>query len=160
MKIMNEIRRLVEKYRESYIHITTDMPQSHPPPGGDVGEVPRRGERHRSPWTLSQTSLVTIYVGLIASTVKSSDEKIREPATMMPMFIFATGIENSYPTIDLGRVRVDEMEKCGHYKYWQQDFDLVQELGIRFLRYGPPIHRTWLGPGRYDWEFADLTFYD
>ncbi|HVG49124.1 MAG TPA: family 1 glycosylhydrolase, partial [Rubellimicrobium sp.] len=29
---------------------------------------------------------------------------------------------------------------------------------IRFLRYGPPIHRTWLGPGRYDWEFADLTF--
>jgi beta-glucosidase/6-phospho-beta-glucosidase/beta-galactosidase len=34
----------------------------------------------------------------------------------------------------------------------------VTELGIRFLRYGPPIHRTWLGPGRYDWEFADLTF--
>jgi beta-glucosidase/6-phospho-beta-glucosidase/beta-galactosidase len=74
--------------------------------------------------------------------------------------MFATGIENSYPTIDQGRVRVDEMEKCGHYKYWQQDFDLVQEMGIRFLRYGPPIHRTWLAEGRYDWEFTDLTFRD
>ncbi len=79
---------------------------------------------------------------------------------MMPMFLFATGIENSYPTIDQGRVRVDEMEKCGHYKYWRRDFELVQELGIHFLRYGPPIHRTWLGQGRYDWEFADVTFHD
>ena len=79
---------------------------------------------------------------------------------MMPMFLFATGIENSYPTIDQGRVRVDEMEKCGHYQYWQRDFDLVQELGIRFLRYGPPIHHTWQGPGKYDWDFADTTFHD
>jgi beta-glucosidase/6-phospho-beta-glucosidase/beta-galactosidase len=36
------------------------------------------------------------------------------------------------------------------------DFDLVQELGLKVLRYGPPLHRTWLGPKRYDWEFADL----
>jgi hypothetical protein len=42
--------------------------------------------------------------------VKLTDEKRGEPNTMMPMFIFATGIENSYPTIDQGRVRVDEME--------------------------------------------------
>jgi beta-glucosidase/6-phospho-beta-glucosidase/beta-galactosidase len=79
---------------------------------------------------------------------------------MTSTFLFATGIENSYPTIQNGRLRVDEMEKCGHYKHWQQDFDLVQELGIRFLRYGPPIHRTWLGSGKYDWEFADITFQD
>ena len=79
---------------------------------------------------------------------------------MMPIFLFDTGIENSYPTIDQGRVRVDEMEKCGHYKHWQQDFDLVQELGIHYLRYGPAIHRTRLGPSRYDWEFSDLTFHD
>ncbi|HJQ13595.1 MAG TPA: family 1 glycosylhydrolase [Anaerolineales bacterium] len=88
------------------------------------------------------------------------DEKTQGSVSMMPMFLFATGIENSYPTIDQGRVRVDEMEKCGHYKYWQQDFDLVQELGVRFLRYGTPIHNTWLGSSRYDWEFADLTFHD
>ena len=43
-------------------------------------------------------------------------------------------------------------------RHWERDFELVEELGIRFLRYGPPLHRTFLGPGRYDWEFADLTF--
>lgn len=75
-------------------------------------------------------------------------------------FLFATGIENSYPTIRNGAHRVDEMAKCGHYERWRQDFDLVQDLGIEVLRYGPPIHRTWLGPGRYDWEFSDLTFAD
>lgn len=73
-------------------------------------------------------------------------------------FMFATGIENSAPTINHGRTRVDEMEKCGHYKHWRTDFELLRELDIRFLRYGPPIHTTYLGQGRYDWEFADLTF--
>ena len=74
------------------------------------------------------------------------------------MFMFATGIENSYPTV--GGKRVDEMAKCRHYDHWQADFAAVQELGIGFLRYGPPIHTTWLGEGRYDWEFADLTMRD
>jgi beta-glucosidase/6-phospho-beta-glucosidase/beta-galactosidase len=77
---------------------------------------------------------------------------------MPHQFLFATGIENSNPTIQNGRLRVDEMEKCRHYQLWQKDFELVAELGIEFLRYGPPIHTTWLGPGKYDWEFADLTF--
>lgn len=75
-----------------------------------------------------------------------------------PFFMFATGIENSIPTIQNGRSRVDELEKCGFYKNWQTDFNLLQELGIHFLRYGPPLHKTFLGPGRYDWEFSDLTF--
>jgi beta-glucosidase/6-phospho-beta-glucosidase/beta-galactosidase len=79
---------------------------------------------------------------------------------MGPQFLFATGIENSNPTIQNGKFRVDELEKCNHYKLWQKDFDLVQELGINFLRYGPPIHTTWLGPGKYDWSFADVTFQD
>ena len=79
---------------------------------------------------------------------------------MVPLFLFATGIENSYPTIHNGRTRIDEMEACGHYERWRTDFDRVQELGISFLRYGPPIHRTWLGPGDYDWDFADTTFND
>jgi beta-glucosidase len=75
---------------------------------------------------------------------------------VIPPFMFATGIENSYPTV--GGARVDEMAKCGHYDKWRTDFDCVQELGISVLRYGPPLHRTWLGPRRYDWEFADQTF--
>lgn len=78
----------------------------------------------------------------------------------IPAFMFATGIENSIPTIRGGRERVDEMEKCGHYREWRRDFELVCDLGIRFLRYGPPLHRSWLGAGRYDWSFADETFHE
>jgi beta-glucosidase len=78
----------------------------------------------------------------------------------MANFMFCTGIENSIPTIDNGRTRVDQMEACGHYRRWREDFDLVEELGTRFLRFGPPLHRTYLGPGKYDWEFADLTLND
>jgi len=72
--------------------------------------------------------------------------------------MFATGIENSIPKIDNGRVRVDQMESCGHYRLWREDFDLLDDLGIRFLRYGPPLHTSFLGVGQYDWEFADVTF--
>lgn len=79
---------------------------------------------------------------------------------MSAPFIFATGVENSHPTIQGGRVRIDELEKCSHYDLWRRDFDCVQELGINFLRYGPPLHRTHLGPDRYDWSFADATFAD
>src|SRR5205085_4626817 len=78
--------------------------------------------------------------------------------TMIRPFMFATGIENSYPTTGPTRRRVDEMAKCGHYARWRDDFDAVESLGLHVLRYGPPLHRTWLGPGHHDWEFADLTF--
>ncbi|HTI92703.1 MAG TPA: family 1 glycosylhydrolase [Puia sp.] len=76
-------------------------------------------------------------------------------------FMFATGIENSYPNIQLpdGRIkRVDEMEKTFHYQQWEKDFQLVKDTGIEFLRYGPPYYSTHLGPGLYDWSFTDLTF--
>jgi len=72
-------------------------------------------------------------------------------------FMFATGIECSYPTIGNGRIRRDQMEECGHDREWKTDFALVRELGIRTLRYGVPLHRAWLGPGRYDWDFADAV---
>jgi beta-glucosidase/6-phospho-beta-glucosidase/beta-galactosidase len=72
--------------------------------------------------------------------------------------MFATGIENSIPVINNGRTRMDEMEKCFHYKYWQRDIDLVEEMGIQFLRYGSPLHRVWLGAGQYDWSFTDQVF--
>ncbi|HZF77090.1 MAG TPA: family 1 glycosylhydrolase [Acetobacteraceae bacterium] len=78
--------------------------------------------------------------------------------TAPPPFMFATGIENSIPRIKGGRVRVDEMARCGHYERWEEDFALVQELGLSFLRYGPPLHTTLLGPGRHDWSFADAAF--
>jgi beta-glucosidase/6-phospho-beta-glucosidase/beta-galactosidase len=74
-----------------------------------------------------------------------------------PSFMFATGIENSIPTINGGRTRIDQMEKCGHHEHWKADFELLRELDIRFLRYGPPLHTTYAGPERYDWDFADRT---
>src|SRR3954447_20201614 len=75
-------------------------------------------------------------------------------------FMFATGIENSYPMVagpDGRDRRVDEMAKCRHYELWREDFRLVKELGLEYLRYGPPYYREHVGPGRYDWEFADET---
>ena len=74
-------------------------------------------------------------------------------------FMFATGMENSYPTIVLpdGRTkRVDEMEKTNHYQRWDEDFQLVKKLGIEFLRYGPPYYKTHIAPGKYDWSFSDF----
>jgi beta-glucosidase/6-phospho-beta-glucosidase/beta-galactosidase len=75
----------------------------------------------------------------------------------MAGFMFATGIENSAPTIDGGR-RTDQLAKCGFYTHWKTDFALVRELGIDVLRYGPQLFTTHLGDGRYDWSFADETF--
>ena len=70
-------------------------------------------------------------------------------------FMFATGIECSNPTVKNGTVRRDQLEECGHYKHWRDDLYLVCELGLKVLRYGLPIHKTFLGPGKYDWSFAD-----
>ena len=72
-------------------------------------------------------------------------------------FMFATGIECSNPTIDNGRTRRDQLEECGHYARWRDDLRLTRDLGLKVLRYGLPIHRIYLGPGKYDWEFADLV---
>src|SRR5512132_473584 len=76
-------------------------------------------------------------------------------------FMFATGVENSYPVVAFndGTVgRVDEMEKCGHYRRWREDLQLVGQLGATHLRYGPPYYSTHTGAGRYDWSFGDETF--
>ncbi len=75
-------------------------------------------------------------------------------------FMFATGIECSNPTIDHGRTRRDELEECGHYGHWREDLQLVTDLGLKVLRYGLPIHKVHLGPGRYDWSFADQVMHE
>jgi beta-glucosidase/6-phospho-beta-glucosidase/beta-galactosidase len=78
----------------------------------------------------------------------------------MREFMFATGIENSYPTIQWqGKtIRRDEMAECGHYDRWREDLRLVKEMGIEYLRYGPPYYKAHVGAGKYDWSFADETF--
>lgn len=76
-------------------------------------------------------------------------------------FIFATGIENSCPNIlgsDGKMKRVDQMELCGHYKRWHEDFKLVKELGVSHLRYGLPYYKVHVAPGMYDWFLSDEVF--
>jgi beta-glucosidase/6-phospho-beta-glucosidase/beta-galactosidase len=78
-----------------------------------------------------------------------------------PHFIFCTGIENSYPIITdhKGRdLRRDGLELSEHYQRWRHDFRLVKDLGINYLRYGPPYYSCHVGPGEYDWSFTDKTF--
>lgn len=70
-------------------------------------------------------------------------------------FVFATGIECSYPTIEQGVWRRDQMASSRHYQQWQRDFELAREIGVTHLRYGPPLHFTFKGPGRYDWSLVD-----
>jgi len=73
----------------------------------------------------------------------------------MAEFMFATGIECSYPTIEGGRWRIDQLRETRHYDYWQRDLELVRETGLRYLRYGPPLHLIYQAPGKFDWTFVD-----
>ena len=73
----------------------------------------------------------------------------------MAEFMFATGIECSYPTIDGGRWRIDQLKETGHYENWKRDLELVREIGLRYLRYGPPLHLIFRAPDKYDWSFTD-----
>jgi beta-glucosidase/6-phospho-beta-glucosidase/beta-galactosidase len=77
------------------------------------------------------------------------------PGSAEDRFMFATGIECSYPTLEGGRWRMDQMAACDHYRRWRADLRLVRELGLRYLRYGPPLHLIHQGPGQYDWAFLD-----
>jgi beta-glucosidase/6-phospho-beta-glucosidase/beta-galactosidase len=70
-------------------------------------------------------------------------------------FMFATGIECSYPTINNGKTRRDLLKECGHYEHLKEDVRLVQEMGLKVLRYGLPYYKIHKGKGKYDWTFAD-----
>src|SRR5687768_18520387 len=73
--------------------------------------------------------------------------------------MFAVGIECSCPLID-GNTRVDQLRDTGHYEMWRTDLKLVCELGLRYLRYGPPIYKIWKGPDDYDWRFLDPVLHE
>ena len=83
--------------------------------------------------------------------------KLLNPATQR--FLFATGIECSYPVIEWQgqRHRQDELEKCHHYDRWQEDFALAREIGVRVLRYGPPYFSMHAAADRFDWSWTDMT---
>jgi beta-glucosidase/6-phospho-beta-glucosidase/beta-galactosidase len=70
-------------------------------------------------------------------------------------FMFATGIECSYPTLEKGRWRCDQMAATGHYANWPRDLELAAEVGVSHLRYGPPLHLICRPGGRYEWDWTD-----
>jgi beta-glucosidase/6-phospho-beta-glucosidase/beta-galactosidase len=84
-------------------------------------------------------------------TAKSSERRRRSNGA----FIFATGIECSYPTIEGGRWRRDEMQTMRHYELWERDFELARKIGATHLRYGPPLHLIYTAPGQYRWDLID-----
>ncbi|HEX8842812.1 MAG TPA: family 1 glycosylhydrolase [Sphingomicrobium sp.] len=75
-------------------------------------------------------------------------------------FIFATGIECSYPTIEGGKWRRDEMATMRHYGNWLRDFELARKIGVSHLRYGPPLHLIYDAPGSFRWELIDEAMAD
>lgn len=75
-------------------------------------------------------------------------------------FMFATGIECSYPTINNGKIRRDLLDECGHYDHWKEDLRLVKELGLNVLRYGLPYFAIQKGENKYDWDFADEVMHE
>jgi beta-glucosidase/6-phospho-beta-glucosidase/beta-galactosidase len=111
-------------------------------------------------------SLYTRPVGYKAGTKPHIPRPKPPPARERPArkqgcgFIFATGIECSYPTNDHGRWRRDEMEAMGHYELWAKDFELAREIGVTHIRYGPPLHLVFQGPGKFDWSLVDEPMAD
>ena len=70
-------------------------------------------------------------------------------------FMFATGIECSYPKIQNGTIRRDLLDECGHYERFEEDLHLIKDLGLKVVRYGLPYYKINHTPGKYDFEFAD-----
>lgn len=77
------------------------------------------------------------------------------PTGLPNNFMFATGIECSYPTINHGKTRRDQLAECDHYNRYKEDLGLVKEMGLKVLRYGLPYYNIQQSPDKYDWEFAD-----
>lgn len=83
----------------------------------------------------------------------ANDFRMGDPVDTL-RFMFGVGIECSCPTIS-GGARVDQLRDTGHYEMWRTDLRLVRELGLRYLRYGPPIYRLNPDRNRFDWDLLD-----
>jgi beta-glucosidase/6-phospho-beta-glucosidase/beta-galactosidase/glycosyltransferase involved in cell wall biosynthesis len=67
-------------------------------------------------------------------------------------FVWGVGIESS----TLPHLDVDQFEWTQHNRFWRDDLRrVVEELGLRHLRYAIPWHYVEPEPGRFDWTIAD-----
>jgi beta-glucosidase/6-phospho-beta-glucosidase/beta-galactosidase len=72
-------------------------------------------------------------------------------------FVVATGVECSAPVI-AGGLRRDQLLLTGHWDRYEEDLDVVAELGISHVRYGVPFHVVARDPDRLDWTWTDQAF--
>ena len=71
-------------------------------------------------------------------------------------FLWATGIEDTFiPQARPGLRSLDEYELTQHYQLWKRDFDLVAEIGVKYLRWGIPWYRVQPAPNEWDWAWTD-----
>ena len=73
-------------------------------------------------------------------------------------FIFATGIECSYPTIGGAGAAPSastSWRRRSTTTTGARTWRWCPAWGSAHLRYGPPYYRVHAGPDRYDWEFTD-----
>ncbi len=68
--------------------------------------------------------------------------------------IFLTGIEGSDPNVD-GVRRNQLLEAHDFYTNYETRLTQIRNLGITWLRFGPPYSQVHLGPNHYDFEFID-----
>lgn len=76
-------------------------------------------------------------------------------------FCWAAGIEDTFiPQVRPGLRRLEEYELTQHYEQWQSDFDLLEETGVRAVRWGIPWYRVQPAPDRWEWGWVDdaLTY--
>jgi beta-glucosidase len=79
------------------------------------------------------------------------------PLALNDGFIWATGIEDTFisePHPTTGRT-LDEYELTEHYDRWEEDLQLIADLGVNAARYGIPWYRVCPQPGKYDWSWTD-----
>jgi len=114
----------------------------------EVAELPRKTR------TARRKKLENECISVPPRLSAASDRPRPDEAVENLKFLFAVGIECSNPLI-AGNHRIDQLALSGHYEHWQKDLRLVRGLNLRYLRYGPPIHRIFLGPGQYDWSWLD-----
>src|SRR5215203_1137133 len=80
------------------------------------------------------------------------------PSAPLP-FLWATGIEDTFISAVLARTgrAMDEYELTDHYNRWEEDFQLMASLGVKYARYGVPWHRIQPSRNEWNWDWADRT---
>src|SRR5690606_3612184 len=71
-------------------------------------------------------------------------------------FCWATGFEDTFiPQVRPGMRRLEEYELTQHYEQWRSDFDLLEDAGVRAVRWGIPWYRVQPAPDEWDWGWVD-----